>query len=222
MLLLTASPRDGGGIVLRAPDGSMFPVEVPDDGPTAPILLSRLDSARLASREANEWLSSELREDVRLAWLDDARRRSVSPAHGGHPGDALNLSDAGPLLLTSKASLEEVNTWVAAEAQESKAPVQNITMRRFRPNLVIGGTLTPFIEDGWRRIEVGDVAFRFGEHCDRCVMTTIDPETLATGKQPLRALARHHQWGHKTWFGIRLVPISVGRISVGAGVRASN
>lgn len=51
--------------------------------------------------------------------------------------------------------------------------------------------------------------------CDRCVMTTIDPITLVGGKEPIRTLARHRRWDHKTWFGIRLVPLDIGTISIG-------
>ena len=56
--------------------------------------------------------------------------------------------------------------------------------------------------------------------CDRCVMTTIDPVTLAGGKEPIRTLARHRRWAGKTWFGIRLAPRSTGVISVGDQVVA--
>jgi uncharacterized protein YcbX len=52
-------------------------------------------------------------------------------------------------------------------------------------------------------------------------MTTIDPVTLVAGKEPLRTLARHRQWDHKTWFGIRLVPLERGVIRVGDVVSSS-
>jgi uncharacterized protein YcbX len=51
--------------------------------------------------------------------------------------------------------------------------------------------------------------------CDRCVMTTIDPITLASGKEPIRTLARHRRWDGKTWFGTRLVPLGTATICVG-------
>ncbi len=46
-------------------------------------------------------------------------------------------------------------------------------------------------------------------------MTTIDPVTLASGKEPIRTLARHRRWDGRTWFGIRLVPLGIGTIRVG-------
>nr|WP_205304575.1 MOSC domain-containing protein [Nonomuraea montanisoli] len=51
-------------------------------------------------------------------------------------------------------------------------------------------------------------------------MTTIDPETQVKGKEPLRTLARRRKWDGKTWFGIRLVPLELGRIRVGDPVSA--
>ena len=93
-------------------------------------------------------------------------------------------------------------------------------MERFRPTVVVDGAAEPFAEDGWRHVRIGEVSFRFAEQCDRCVLTTIDTRTLAGGKEPLRTLARHRQWDHKTWFGIRLVPATTGVIRVGDPVVA--
>ena len=73
----------------------------------------------------------------------------------------------------------------------------------------------PFAEDGWGTLRIGEVRFRTAEVCDRCVMTTIDPETIVAGKEPIRTLARHRAWDGKTWFGTRLVPLDEGRIAIG-------
>jgi uncharacterized protein YcbX len=50
-------------------------------------------------------------------------------------------------------------------------------------------------------------------------MTTLDPVTLAGGKEPLRTMARHRQWDHKVWFGVRLIPLSTGVLRVGDGLQ---
>jgi uncharacterized protein YcbX len=88
-------------------------------------------------------------------------------------------------------------------------------MVRFRPNIVVDGVDEPFAEDEWKLIRIGDVELRFGEHCDRCVLTTIDPATLAGSSEPTRTLARYRQWDHQVFFGIRLVPVTTGTVSVG-------
>ena len=60
---------------------------------------------------------------------------------------------------------------------------------------------------------------RFSEHCDRCVLPTIDPVTLTSTHEPTRTLARHRQWDHKVHFGVRLVPLTTGTLRVGDEVR---
>jgi uncharacterized protein YcbX len=82
-------------------------------------------------------------------------------------------------------------------------------MTRFRPNLVVRG-IAPWSEDDWRVVRIGDVRFRAVKGCDRCVMTTLDPQTAAKGMEPITTLARHRRWDGKTWFGINLVPDTPG------------
>ena len=216
MLGITASPLDGGGITLADRDGSSISVEAPVDGEFVATAVSRLSSLRKAAAEADEWLSSALRRPVRLAWLDDPRRRTVSEAHGGVPGDVLNLADAGPILLTSRASLDQLNLWAAdVAAARGEPPPAPFAMERFRPNVVVDVDVEPFAEDAWARVRIGKRSFRQSERCDRCVLTTIDPLTLTGGKEPLRTLARHRRFAGKTWFGVRLVPLSTGGLTVG-------
>lgn len=216
LLGMAAAPAECGTITLTGLDSSMIHIKEPGEGEPLGIGLSRLESVRAAGVEADDWLSHQLGQSVRLGWLDDPRRRTVSLEHGGRIGDPLNLSDAGPLLLTTTASLRQVNDWIAegAEGRGEIAPAPMI-MARFRPSIVVEAAEPPFVEDNWRRVQIGDVEFRFAEQCDRCVMTTIDPQTLAVSKEPLRTLARHRQRDHKTWFGIRLVPSTTGTIRVG-------
>ena len=88
-------------------------------------------------------------------------------------------------------------------------------MVRFRPSLVVRGA-PAWVEDDWRRVRIGTTVFRAVKGCDRCVLTTIDPETGARGKEPITTLARHRRWDGKTWFGINLVPDGPpGTITVG-------
>jgi uncharacterized protein YcbX len=214
MLGVSARPLDGGAIELTG-QGTLR-VEPPFDGELVPTALSRLESVRAAGPAADEWLSRELGTPVRLGWLDDPRRRSVSADHGGRAGDVLSLADAGPLLLTTTASLRALNDWLEEDAvKRGEEPAAPMVMRRFRPNVVVDGDAEAFAEDAWEQVQIGDVRFRFSEHCDRCVLTTIDPHTLIAGKEPLRTLARHRQWDHKTFFGVRVVPVTEGSIRVG-------
>ncbi|NUW31028.1 MOSC domain-containing protein [Nonomuraea sp. SMC257] len=165
--------------------------------------------------EAAAWLSALLGEPARLAWQDDPHGRPVDPVHG-RPEDRVSLADAYPLLLTTTASLDRLNAWVAETAAErGEEPRPPLSMRRFRPNVVIDGVAKPFDEDTWKRVRIGEVDFRVSKGCDRCVLPTIDPVTLDRGKEPTRTLARHRRWDGKVWFGVNLIPDGPGVLTQG-------
>jgi len=210
LLGVTATPDDSGALLLSAEGRPELSVAVPTGGVHIPVSVTRLPTAVDAGDEAGEWLSALLGEPVRLAWQDDPARRTIGKSHGGLGGEPLNLADTAPLLLTTTSSLAQLNDWIAADHEPHE-----MVMRRFRPNVVVDGEITPFAEDGWKRVRIGDVSYRFAEHCDRCVVTTIDPTTGKHGKEPIRTMARHRKWGGKTWFGIRIIPLDTGTVTIG-------
>ena len=219
MLGVTATPMDDAAIELTGREGSTLRVGTPTTGELVTTPHPRLPSFRAAAAAADDWLSDQLERPVRLCWLDDPVRRTISEDHGGRPGEPLNLSDAGPLLLTSSSSLAQLNDWMITDAQaRGEEPGAPMAMARFRATVVIDGIEAAFAEDDWRQVWIGGVEFRFAERCDRCVLTTIDPHTLEMGKEPVRTLARHRQWDHKTFFGIRIIPVQTGSIRVGDAV----
>lgn len=111
----------------------------------------------------------------------------------------MSLADEAPYMLASSASLEDLNRQLFAEG--SKA----VDMRRFRPNVVIEG-LEPWEEETWKRIKIGEVEFWNWQRCGRCQMTTIDRDTLARGKEPLKMLGQHRKVGGSINFGVHLIP----------------
>ncbi|TMR91173.1 MOSC domain-containing protein [Nonomuraea basaltis] len=168
--------------------------------------------------DAAGWLSELAGQPVRLKWLDDPTRRPVNPAYG-RPEDRVSLADGYPLLLTSTASLARLNEWIAEGAVERGEEVpEPLPMHRFRPNVVVDGIGTPFAEDEWKRVRIGEVYFRVSKGCARCVLTTIDTATYTKGKEPIRTLARHRRWDGKVWFGINLIPDGPGRIAQGDSI----
>lgn len=200
--------HDGGESIL---------VDIPLGLPPIPVSHARQGFAPPADQDVSEWISERVGRPLRLVWQEEPTQRRMSGAHGGLDGDTLSLADAGPLLLTSEASLAQLQEWVDARAAEDDpgaGAALPLSMVRFRPNVVIDGG-EPFDEDGWGTLRIGEVRFRTAEVCDRCVMTTIDPETIVAGKEPIRTLARHRAWDGKTWFGTRLVPLDEGRIAIG-------
>jgi hypothetical protein len=154
-----------------------------------------------ADDAASLWLTGIVGEPVRLVYLDDPTRRATNPDYS-QDGDRVSFADGYPLLLTSEASLDGVNEWIAEGSKAAEGPVP---MRRFRPSVVVSGA-PAWAEDGWRRLRIGAVTFRVAKGCDRCVFTTIDPDTAAKGHEPLFALARHRNWDNKVWFGVNLIP----------------
>jgi uncharacterized protein len=220
MLSVAARVDADGELTLDADGRPPLCVPLPRDGSTVAVTLSRVPWATAAGGEADAWVSAVLGQPARLVWLDDPARRGVGFSHGGRPGDPLSLADAGPLLLTTTASLNQLADWIAAQGDAEAQQVLPLSALRFRPSVVVDGDIEPFAEDRWQRVQIGDVEYRFAEHCDRCVLTTIDPQTLSRGKEPIRTLSRHRHWDGAVWFGVRLIPMGTGQISLGDPVTA--
>jgi hypothetical protein len=201
MLLIEPRLADGY-LTLAAPGGPDITVEVPSGAGLVPVQVwsARL-LASLADDKAGAWLTEVIGQPARLVYLDDPTRRATNPQYSD-PADRVSFADGYPLLLTSEASLGVLNGWIAEGKKAAEGPVP---MRRFRPNVVVSGA-PAWAEDGWRRLRIGPVSFRNVKGCDRCVMTTVDPDTAAKGHEPLFALARHRRWDNKVWFGVNLIP----------------
>lgn len=205
LALLQVEPVDEG-LVLAGPGAQARRVGWPE--PTAPILRVRVwgDAVSVLAADASvgAWLSDWLGRSVRLVYMPDSVRRPVDPAYG-REGDVVSFADGYPLLLTTEASLADLN----GRAEEV------VPMNRFRPNVVIRGG-GAYEEDRWRRIRIGPVVFRVVKPCARCVITTIDQESARPGKEPLRTLATYRRSERgKVCFGQNLIPDSVGTIRVG-------
>jgi uncharacterized protein YcbX len=200
---------------LSAPGRESIDVLEPTAEPV-PVRLHRHDLlARPAADEASAWVRQALgREDLRLVWCDDPTRRTLDPAYG-RPGDHTAFADGHPVTVASLDSLALLNEWMVQDAvargEEPEAP---LPIERFRANVVVAGA-KPFAEDDWQRVRIGEVWFRKTKRVDRCVMTTISPQDLTTSKEPIRTLARHRLFDHKTWFAVHLVPETTGPITVG-------
>ena len=154
------------------------------------------------------------RQDLRLVWCDDPSRRTLNPAHSTAT-DHTAYADGYPVTLASGASLRQLNDWLVETALErGEEPPEPLPVQRFRPNLVIDGD-EPFAEDHWSHLSISGIRFRVAKPAGRCVVTTIDLETLRTGKEPIRTLARHRRPVTDTLFAVHLIPDGTGTIRVG-------
>jgi len=205
MALITASVT-AEGLLLSA--AGQAPVVVPAPGAGDVVVTIWRDSvhARDAGEAAATFLSAALGLPCRLVHLADPAARKLRPDYAKGE-ESVSFADAFPLLLTSQASLADLNARLAAP----------IPMLRFRPNVVATG-VPAWAEDTWRRIRIGGVVFRVDKPCDRCVMTTIDPETATRPNpvEPIRTLGRFRRDARGgVMFGQNMVPESQGVIHVG-------
>lgn len=177
----------------------------PRDGSLAPCGYRVWGSTGSALRhaEGSRWFSELLNDEVSLVYMPDDERRAVNPERA-RPGDIVSFADGYPLLLISEASLSDLNARLPSP----------VGMRQFRPNLVISGC-DPYAEDSSTRVRIGNLTFRGVKRCDRCVVTTIDPDTAARSKEPLRTLSQYRQAEGKVWFGMNLIQDGPGSVSVG-------
>ena len=94
------------------------------------------------------------------------------------------FADGFPYLITSDASLSELNQRIESKGDEP------VPMESFRPNIVLSG-LKPYQEDEIKRIRIGEAIFRLVKPCTRCRITCVDIETLAIRPEPLRTLGEY-------------------------------
>jgi uncharacterized protein YcbX len=212
LALAAAELLPGGGIRLSAPGREPVSVPVPEPiGTTTLDIFGDKVEAILADHAAHEWCSEYLGADVRLLHMDDPAARRPIDQEFARPGETVSFADGYPLLVTTLASLNALNSLIAQGDHAHEGP---LPMNRFRPNVVVAGT-TPWAEDDWSRIAIGEVTFRVAKMCGRCVVTTTDQESTERGKEPLRTLARHRRFGSDLAFGQNLVPESPGTVRVG-------
>jgi hypothetical protein len=206
LVRVSAVPTEGG-LRLSAPE--LPELWVPRPAPEAPRLEVTIwgdrCSAALADEAASRWFTRLLGEPVALVYVDARMQRPVDPAYAS-PGDRVGFPDAFPLLLLSRASVEELNRHLA----------HPVTVEHFRPNLVVEGC-EPFAEDSWRRLRVGSAELEIVTPCARCVFTTVDPVTgvKASDGEPLRTLTQLRRSGNKVLFGQNALVRRPGTLQVG-------
>ena len=183
-------------------------VQHPDAGsPAAQVWIwGQACRALDAGDAAAHWMSGAMDKPVRLVAMDDRAKRRPDP-ECTRPQDEVSFADCYPVLAIGQSSLDDLNT-------RTPTPV---SMRRFRPNFVIGGG-APYAEDDWRRIRIGSVEFEGVENCKRCELPTVDPDTGIPDakREPMRTLARYRRRNTGGVFlGQNLVPRRPGTVRVG-------
>ena len=116
--------------------------------------------------EGARWDTPDALAAVRAAAGDEAE---LVAAKGGHAHDAAHI------LVVTDGGLAQLG----------------YDRRRFRPNIVVAGAAGP-AELDWvgRSLRVGDATLFVDEPCERCVITTIDPDTTDVDLEVLERTRR--------------------------------
>lgn len=131
----------------------------------------------------------------------------------GQP-NTVSFADGYPCLLTTTASLKELNRRIVDIYADSS---KTIGMDRFRSNIVVETEL-PFDEDNWKTVQIGEIKFTIAKPCSRCIITTINQKTSDRNslKEPLRTLGTFRHFSEQgVMFGENMIPQHSGIISIG-------
>jgi uncharacterized protein len=168
--------------------------------------------------EVAQWFQQFLNlpgdKTCRLVRQSSAYTRLLDKKYPSDEDRPLSLADNYPVMLTATASLLKLNQRIMEIHQQRS---EAIPMNRFRPNIVIE-TIEPFIEDGWRLIQIGEIQFQMAKPCSRCIISTIDQENGAKNilKEPLNTLGTFRQLSEQgVMFGVNMIPQNEGLIQLG-------
>lgn len=176
-------------LVLRAP--GMLALHLALDAVEAPTRVTvwqdevaAYDMGDLAA----QWFSDFLGQTCRLARFDPEQKRLSNKKWTGEIDAENAFSDGYPVLVTSDASLADLNERLASRGA---APVE---MNRFRPNVVLSG-LDAYGEDHLDEIRFdtpeGEVVLKLVKPCSRCTIPSVDPATGVQGHEPSDTLATY-------------------------------
>ena len=200
---------NNGTLTLSAPDFDSVRVPIQKMGITQTVRVWHNKGVQAIDQgdESAEWFSDWLGAAVRLVHIAQGVQRTLNPHYAIHSDDHTGFADGYPILIISEESLHDLNSRL-------EVPVP---MNRFRPNLVVKGSKA-YAEDTWNKIQVGDVELAIVKPCDRCVVTTIDKETLVQSKEPLKTLATYRKQELGAIFGQNIIPLNEGRLQLGMNV----
>jgi uncharacterized protein YcbX len=170
-LALVETRFTGSCLRLKAP--GMLQLEVPfaSEGDVVKARVWDDTVAAVTQGEvADAWFSNFLGVPARLLRFDPEHTRLASHRWTGKDEAPYKFADAFPLLVTSEASLADLN---ARLHKRGAAPAD---MQRFRPNLVLAG-IEAYEEDYIDTIRIGEVTLRAVKPCARCSVPGVDPAT---------------------------------------------
>jgi uncharacterized protein len=173
---------------------------------------------------AAQWFSDFLGQRVRVARFDRAGRR-LADTKWTDPFEAETaFADGFPLLVTSTASLAELNRRLLAGGHDA------VSMQRFRPNIVLDGLPDAHGEDFIDELTIespdGPVLLKLVKPCGRCTIPDVDPASAAQGHSVADTLAAYRaepRIGGGLAFGMNAIIVSgvLHRLRIGARAQAT-
>lgn len=172
---------------------------------------------------AAQWFSDFLGQPLRLTRFDPDVHRLASAQWTQDIESRTAFADGFALLVTSTASLKELNRRLADAGHDA------VPMQRFRPNIVIDGLEDAYGEDFIDTLTIesadGPVVVKLVKPCGRCTIPDVNPATAEQGHavaDTMRAYRANARIGGALSFGQNAVIVSgIGhRLRVGATVRA--
>ena len=163
-----------------------------------------------ANLEASDWFSELLNEPVRLVKINPQCNREIVPKHRTSYSQITSFADSLPILLCGTESFKAV--------EQDYGPYNWL---RFRPNIIVE-TETEFEEDFWDTLSISGVTLQNKKRCARCNLITLNPETSTVDKEFLGKLSLYRTHQNEVYFGIQIVPLSGGTITVGDSVMVTS
>jgi uncharacterized protein YcbX len=158
-------------LLLKAPGMLLLEVPLASEGDVVQVRVWDDQVSAVTQGEiADTWLSNYLGVQARLMRFDCEGSRLASHRYTGKVDAPFKFADAFPLLVTTTASLAEVNERLRRQGERA------VTMARFRPNIVLDGS-PAFEEDYFKVLRSGPLAIRPVKPCARCSVPGVDPAT---------------------------------------------
>ncbi|HSX92962.1 MAG TPA: MOSC N-terminal beta barrel domain-containing protein [Hydrogenophaga sp.] len=218
-----------GQLVLRAPGmlSLHLALDAAEDPATVRVWNDTVEAYDMGDIAA-QWFSDFLGPDapeplkrLRLARFDPEVRRPSDPKWTGGREAGTQFADGFAVLLTSAASLDELNARLVGDGH---APVDQ---RRVRPNIVLGG-LQSHDEDRVGALTIttddGPAVIEPVKPCSRCSIPDVDPDSALQGHvvgDTLRGYRADARVGGAITFGVNAIVLEGDGRTLRVGQRVS-
>ena len=204
MALLKVGLEENGLKITHKQQGGSIAIPFETNGETISVQVwSDKVKGIVVDYQLNQWFSDMLGQSCKLVHMSDQTRRRVDGRYAINK-EITSFSDGYPFLVIGQSSLDDLNNRL-----EEKLPVD-----RFRPNIVFTGGAA-YEEDTLAHFTINDIHFYGVKLSARCVITTINQDTLKKSKEPLRTLSTYRMKNNKIYFGQNLLHHGRGSVNVG-------